>query len=567
MDWKSVGKGMGYVGFFFLSVFMFLWLTFPEERLKSFVTYRLELATGYPTELLAFEMNGLSGMELTGLAFRLPRVDPLPEPPPEIIPQWQPADPGAIEVYRKQRQDWVEASTIGKGIIRIDTLQVTTDLIDLAFGKPVETRFNGQVLGGQLVDGLVAPSEKGIQVSISKLQGIKLGEALDVRRWMPYRFSLLGTLSGGMHLDLTPIQGPNGTQHQMEGTINLTVSDAIFEEPSIVVPPQVVSQTGMAIMRLTDIDAGDIELELVMGRKSDIDIKDVKFVPAKKSAMLIYFKKMEMDGDDLKLKFSNRSAIIIDDPTAPLSEARLNLEMVFRLEDDFLSRTVDRDGVKDETPNTPLKLMLDPKTSFSKNDPFKAKLKRAVGSNGDIGFKCTGTLGKPNCEPSRVTSTRIAGSNRRAPIRRTRTERKEKERVKEKEKPRSSMVDTSGRRTNERRGADSVRSGKERRSSVRDTGEVDRNAAQKRKIEEARRRRDELKRNRGRAAGNRELTRTGRVVESDDFEEDEFLDDEEESEEESFEEDEGVDEESDDEESDDDESDDEESEEFDDEEE
>ena len=66
---KQIGKGFGYFAFLILATLVFMYVTFPMERVRVYAEHQLEKVTGFAVSIEELKVSGLVGVELFGTEF------------------------------------------------------------------------------------------------------------------------------------------------------------------------------------------------------------------------------------------------------------------------------------------------------------------------------------------------------------------------------------------------------------------------------------------------------------------------------------------------------------------
>ena len=426
MTWKSVAKGFGYAAFFFVSLLFFLYVTFPMDQVRGFVEYQAKKKLKMDVRIGDLDLKGLSGIELWDVVLIFPEKEPeeeaaaeLEETGPGMIPG-RPGAPGGVALPRGEaapkgegaaKDDGAKAAKgraprakgaaatakaadppaeeaedgegadekDGKGkkdkalSLKIDHMDIGVRLLDVAFGKNPDIRVDAELLGGSVKDMTISRDGKAVHVEAREISGLNLTDSRLVSYFIP--FDIRGKLSG--NVDFTW----GGTLYGSHGTVEMQVAAT-----KVVKPVLKSKQYGEFV--LTDVKAGSLAAKVVVGKKKAFPM--LRTVPGSKDATVVYFEKLEANGDDAELLLDERSAFLLK-KGRPFKDASMNMELVFFLADGFFNREVTREGEK-EKPNKFLKTLLEHEPKWKKAE-----------KNGYYGLRCTGTVKKPDCNPTKPT--------------------------------------------------------------------------------------------------------------------------------------------------------------------
>jgi type II secretion system protein N len=220
-------RALGYVSFFLFSFVVFVYLTFPYDRVRDFVVHQVELAIpGAELEIVSLEPAWLTGIEAHGVRFRLPADEP--------------ARAGAEPEARRPPRPSVTLPYVYARASILSYLLGTTEVV-----------FEVQVDGGGTLEGVVR--DDGAQSHVTAhLENVDLRRIGVIRHYTG--FSVTGVVSGDV--DLTVAEDTDAT----DGTLALSIAGASLGDEQFQVP-----LPGMGSgLQLTRVEAGDLSLRIVV---------------------------------------------------------------------------------------------------------------------------------------------------------------------------------------------------------------------------------------------------------------------------------------------------------------
>ncbi len=187
---RQILKWVGYVAFYFFSLLVFAFLTFPYQRLGDRITHEFNSRqTGpAPMRLKLGEMSSywLSGVEAEGITLTSPPGDP--------DEQGKPAKPK---------------------VLKIDAAHASVSLLRLLFGT-VRISFGADAFGGEL-SGYTATSDEGRALEV-ELEDLDLGQA-------PLFGDIVGLPLSGKLSGTIDLLMPEEKLSKADGKISLKVTD------------------------------------------------------------------------------------------------------------------------------------------------------------------------------------------------------------------------------------------------------------------------------------------------------------------------------------------------------
>ena len=378
------GKVLGYTGFFIVALVFFLVLTFPDAKLRGFLSTHASNMLGAPVAIEEGGLSGLGSIDLSGIQIRLgPIVEPkLPGAPPEIS-------------NKKKRKPKFR-------IITADRLSADASLTSALFGDAYEASFDGELMGGRIDGGTLSLSKDDgkLSIGITAIQELVFGSEQLFKGWTAGKtfpgVDLRGQLSGDVKITL----GRKPTD--IRGAVTLNLSAARILKPVL---PQG--------LELTDVDLGTLRLKIVIDEVSNIPILGKRArrsrnrrgkVPqspevAKAEPVAIHLAELSNDSDEILLSADPRSVIRVL-PGKPWSQAVADLHLAVEILPAFRDKKVadTTTGEQVAKNKTPLSLM-----------KGLAQV-RAATLNGVIGIKCTGALKDISCKLARPRRGSIKSS-------------------------------------------------------------------------------------------------------------------------------------------------------------
>jgi type II secretion system protein N len=343
---KKSASYAGYSIFFTCVLLIFVYISFPTERLRLFLEHVLS-GNEIKVKIEELQLSGLSGVSASGV---------------EIT--------GSVPLQTQEKETHASGTgetDSGNRILMIDEIKTSLSLWDMLFKKKMSFRIDADLLGGHISKATVQKFDDSVKINIPEIENVSL--SMNDKPLKYKDFSIKGTLSGNMSLDLS-----RKGLASSSGSMNLKISEAALIDP-------VIKTRNFGDFKLTDIELGEIELSVVIDRKENIEaFKNERAGSAKESAVL-FVEKAEIGGGDVDLQVLEKSTI---KPVTgrPFSESQLNLDLAFRLKDNFYSKT------KGEITNRPIKTFLETDSKWKQSQ-----------KSGYYGLGCTGTVGNPLCNP------------------------------------------------------------------------------------------------------------------------------------------------------------------------
>lgn len=298
---KKILKFLGYciAALFFLVIF--LYVTFPFQRLKSYVE---EYAKNRMQVDLAI---GTYDHGLTTHTFRNVRVVFAPPPRPSGTDV---GTPGALPTNEKNAKK--------SRTLKIKRLTVDVSLSKLLFKRTMSVRFNGALASGTLSGGLFSQSRTRRVVGVKQIKGLRLGQlpltSMPVlSRFLPDGLLIDGRLGGGFSIS-------HGASWQsLRGAIRLKLANAFVSLLRL--------KLGAMPMEIRDADLGQCEIEIETTTKAKAKLA-VRGRAA--SDTVIYIRKLRCDGADLEIRVQDPSYIEL---ARPLKSSTINVTLQFALGD------------------------------------------------------------------------------------------------------------------------------------------------------------------------------------------------------------------------------------------
>jgi len=374
---KTAARRGGYIGFFLVCTLLFVYWTFPTERARSFAEIQLAHQLGAESvEIGKLSLAGLGGVTLRDMTVRLR---------PLTVPTEDPAH-----------------TTLGPDrIIMVSRLAVSAGLGALTGGS-VDVGFEADLQGGTVRHGRYAQEVDG-EGQVQHV--VRLGEIRDVALGSEQMFQALfgkdivGQLSGSLDLSVpmhVDAAGRRGVRFDgVRGRVNLMIRDAELKGPLFPTP--------MGTLRFSDADLGDITLEVVVDRGTELEAFEATARRRGGEDTIAHIAEGRVEGDDLAVELARNSAITIR-PGVPLAQSQVNIQMAVQVKDAYIDKRIPdpRDPERTSQPNTVIRMAM--------GEP---PLRQAM-ENGVFGVSITGTLGNPQVSIGRpvVRSAAMAPARR-----------------------------------------------------------------------------------------------------------------------------------------------------------
>lgn len=344
----------GYVVFGVASFLIAAVLTFPTERLRSYLENRLSIG-GAVVRIDDITLKGLSSASLEGIRIELP------------VEQGD-SKPQGEETIRR--------------VVSLDRIDVSVSLIRLLLGT---IKASLKVTRGE---GCIGP------IRITKASDKVTIDVTEIKSfpWMP-EFPIMGHRFSGM-LDGKAFVSwdlKNGAAAST-GRFELVFSGLKALKPTI-------KSESQGSVTLTDVDLGRMTIMAVLDKSSNIAALKTEKKTAGAETSVLHLEKVEVEGSDLKAVMEGHS-MIRPVQGKGLSDSLLNVEFAFALNEAFFDRSVTIGG-EQQNPNRFLRTLLNMTPQW-----------KAAQSGGYYGVVCTGTLRSPSCTPRKSS---VRGGEFKAP--------------------------------------------------------------------------------------------------------------------------------------------------------
>ena len=334
-------KICAHIGGFIVLFFFFLYMTFPSEDLRVLVERSMSKSLGKPVSLESISLRGFSGVELGKTAFAMP----------------------ARKISKDQK-----ASEIPDINLALERLVVEGALLGLAQEQKGRLELELDAYDGSLKIDEIEVDEGKVQVTGLNIDNIDLRKSEAVRVFSPW--DIRGVLNGRGKLSIDK-------KKLTSGALDIKISDAIVKKP-------VVASRAYGNFSFSDADLGTISFKVKAGSAEKMKGLKRRFP---KKATVVVIKDFEISGADIMATLENEATIAWMRPSDPIGKGRISVHLALRLSDSYFDRKVKgKEG--SEKPNAILR-------TFMKSDP---RIRRAT-RNGWLGFRCSGTLAKPDCAP------------------------------------------------------------------------------------------------------------------------------------------------------------------------
>jgi type II secretion system protein N len=342
--WQKAGRIAGYVVFGLAVFTVAAVVTFPTQKLRSYLENRLSTG-GRIVRIGDMSMRGLASVRLLGVGVELP-------------PERHETPDGRVETQPRK--------------VVLDRIDLSLSLFRALVGTvAVEATIRDD-------DGVLGPihvqrSDGRIQVAVTSIRDFPLPDQFPV---FGVRFD--GTIkSGQFTLDFDEQGGlPEST-----GSLELVGAGIRAIQPTL-------RSRAQGNVTLSDANLGTLALEVHLGKRSEM----AGFKADRRLAMgdgtVIHLAKAELDGTDIKALVEGQSTIRLF-PEKGLGEGQLNLEAAFSFSDPFIERSV-KVGGETRKPNAFLRTLLtmDPRW-------------RNAQSGNYWGVVCSGMVSRPVCNPKK----------------------------------------------------------------------------------------------------------------------------------------------------------------------
>jgi len=342
--WQKVARIVGYV-LFGVTVFVIAAVvTFPTQKLRSFLENRLSTG-GRIVRIADMSLRGLASARLYGVGIELP-------------PDRNTTPDGRVETQARK--------------VTLDRIDVSLGLFRMLFGSmAVEVTVHDD-------DGVLGPvqvvrSGGRIHVTLEEIRDFPL----------PDEMPLFGVRFDGL------IRSGHGTLDFDEaGGLAASTGDLEVTGGKIRAIQPTLRSRSQGSVQLTDANLGELALEVHLGKRSSMSAFKADRRSALGDATVIHLAKAELDGTDIKALVEGQSTIRLF-PGKGFGEGQLSLEAAFSFSDPFIERKVTSGG-ETRTPNSFLRTLLsmDPRW-------------RNAQSGNYWGIVCSGPLSRPVCNPKK----------------------------------------------------------------------------------------------------------------------------------------------------------------------
>ncbi len=342
--WQKAGRIAGYVVFGLAVFTVAAVVTFPTQKLRTFLENRLSTG-GRIVRIADMSLRGLASARLLGIGIELP-------------PERHQTPDGRVET--QPRNLMLDRVDVSLSLLRalVGTLSVEATIHD---GDGVLGPVNVLRSGGRL------------KVAVAAIRDFPLPDQFPV---FGVRFE--GRIkSGQVTLDFDE----KGGLAESRGDLDLVGEGIRAIQPTL-------RSRAQGNVTLTDASLGELALEVHLGKRSDM----AGFKSDRRMAMgdgtVIHVAKAELDGTDIKALVEGQSTIRLF-PDKPFGEGQLNLEAAFSFSDPFIERAVTVGG-ESRKPNAFLRTLLtmDPRW-------------RNAQSGNYWGVVCSGMVSRPTCNPKK----------------------------------------------------------------------------------------------------------------------------------------------------------------------
>jgi hypothetical protein len=411
---RKVGITTGYVAFFFGALLVAMVLTFPTRQLKTFIEGEARKA-GYRLRIEAMSLRGLGSATFEGVDLTMPpgksKDGEEPAAPLSVHLDVLRLDVALWRALTKREFDVGFELEAGAGVLEGGRAV----LRPLGGGaadddKPADPKARGRAAAPKPRRGYA------IDLTIEAMDHLPLRKMGLDRAAFAFQDKLRGDLDGLLSGSVTLHYG--GTVEELDGAIDLTISDATLRQPSVELPK-------MGRLELTDLRMGTLTAKVTIDKKAKIAI--LKAARGSDKSTAVALEGVDIFGRDIELVVEERSHVLIPPGPAGSKLATLQVHFAFALpeakdEGDKAGRKAKgdkADGDKTDGDKTDGEEVAKAEEDAPSDRAKWSSIMQLAGDklepfvrNGYVGMTCSGALARPNCAPSLPQVT--VGTRRKA---------------------------------------------------------------------------------------------------------------------------------------------------------